>query len=479
MDYSSENISKIFDTQRKNLKEDILFFKEDILKEFHQIETKLNTKYDKVNTNSSSKLEIFENNIKTMNDKISELSSLISIDKNTQEKISQLHAFKEKVGEDLMHTDLLIKSVAKDLKDAINNYDKILRNSVIYPSLIGFEGQFSSFHDLIDYVLLNINQFNSYKDNTVMEFKNYKTTIESLIKSFKLQADFIRSNTIEFTNSKIANFEEKYKNKINELETKLIDLKLDINKRDNKIDNEFKILNQKFDVLNEFNKSKKYDNEIKKIKERLYSLNELMKKMIKNSQKREKSEKNSFIANSVIKKYIEGGINANDIKNHLRRKQSECDLENNNRKNVLGYNKATNLTNSIKKRMTLGPEHFKALNNLGNNFINKYNDNSLDFENIKKFDNYINEEKDEDFSYMKNYRYNSDKIKKEMNNRNDGLKLYEDLCIYKGNKSLDKKKENDKRGIIYLKINNNTPKNSTKKEIININEKDRNIFLFK
>ena len=249
MDYSSENISKIFDTQRKNLKEDILFFKEDILKEFHQIETKLNTKYDKVNTNSSSKLETFEINIKTMNDKISELSSLISIDKNTQEKISQLHAFKEKVGEDLMHTDLLIKCVAKDLKDAINNYDKILRNSVIYPSLIGFEGQFSSFHDLIDYVLLNINQFNSYKDNTVMEFKNYKTTIESLIKSFKLQADFIRSNTIEFTNSKIANFEEKYKNKINELETKLIDLKLDNNKRENKIDNEFKILNQKLDVV--------------------------------------------------------------------------------------------------------------------------------------------------------------------------------------------------------------------------------------
>lgn len=166
MDYSSENISKIFDTQRKNLKEDILFFKEEILKEFHQIETKLNIKYDKFNTNSSSKLETFENNIKTMNDKISELSSLISVDKNTQEKISQLqlHAFKEKVGEDLMNTDLLIKSVAKDLKDAINNYDKILRNSVIYPSLIGFEGQFSSFHDLIDYVLLNINQFNSYKD---------------------------------------------------------------------------------------------------------------------------------------------------------------------------------------------------------------------------------------------------------------------------------------------------------------------------
>lgn len=36
-----------------------------------------------------------------------------------------------------------------------------------------------------------------------MEFKNYKTTIESLIKSFKLQADFIRSNTIEFTNQKL------------------------------------------------------------------------------------------------------------------------------------------------------------------------------------------------------------------------------------------------------------------------------------
>ena len=127
MDYSSENISKIFDTQRKNLKEDILFFKEEILKEFHQIETKLNIKYDKFNTNSSSKLETFENNIKTMNDKISELSSLISVDKNTQEKISQLqlHAFKEKVGEDYYNDAGTIKD---DTIDSIKDTGKILKH---------------------------------------------------------------------------------------------------------------------------------------------------------------------------------------------------------------------------------------------------------------------------------------------------------------------------------------------------------------
>ena len=48
-------IPKIFDSQRKNLKQDILFFKEEILKDFREIETKLNTKYEKQNSNTITK----------------------------------------------------------------------------------------------------------------------------------------------------------------------------------------------------------------------------------------------------------------------------------------------------------------------------------------------------------------------------------------------------------------------------------------
>ena len=75
IDFSLDNIPKIFDSQRKNLKQDILFLKEDILKDFREIEIKLNTKYEKQNSNTLTKLHKFENTIEAMNNKIFELST--------------------------------------------------------------------------------------------------------------------------------------------------------------------------------------------------------------------------------------------------------------------------------------------------------------------------------------------------------------------------------------------------------------------
>ena len=67
IDFSTENIPKIFDSQRKNIKQDILFLKEDILKDFREIENKLNTKYEKQNSNTLTKLHKFENTIEAIN----------------------------------------------------------------------------------------------------------------------------------------------------------------------------------------------------------------------------------------------------------------------------------------------------------------------------------------------------------------------------------------------------------------------------
>ena len=59
IDFSSENLPKIFDSQRKNLKQDIIFLKEDILKDFREIENKLqqdNEKNGNINHNNGAEL---------------------------------------------------------------------------------------------------------------------------------------------------------------------------------------------------------------------------------------------------------------------------------------------------------------------------------------------------------------------------------------------------------------------------------------
>ncbi len=122
IDFSSENLPKIFDSQRKNLKQDIIFLKEDILKDFREIENKLNTKYEKQNSNTLTKLHKFEISIESMKNKIYELSTLISTDKNIKQKVLNLQEFKTKATDKLMNQDILIKTNENVIKEAINKY---------------------------------------------------------------------------------------------------------------------------------------------------------------------------------------------------------------------------------------------------------------------------------------------------------------------------------------------------------------------
>ena len=248
---SSENISKMFNSQWKNVKDDILFLKDDILKDFHQIETKLNNKYQKQNTSTLTKLEKIEKTIEAMNQKIINLSSLISTDKNTQQKVSQLYEFKAKTEDNFLTQEISIKNMSKELRDAINNYDKIIHDSIIYPGIIGYNGKFTTFHDLIDYVLKNISQFASFREKNILDFKSYKTKIESLIKSFKMQASSIISNTNEYVNKKNEDLEQKIKELLNSQEAKIFEIKLENNKLglelENKID---KLNNERKKMLN-------------------------------------------------------------------------------------------------------------------------------------------------------------------------------------------------------------------------------------
>ena len=183
IDFSPENISHIFENQRKNLKQDIIFLKEDVLKDFRRIESKLNNKYENHNSNTITKLLKFEKTIESMNNKIFELSSLIINDKNIHQKISHLNEFEIKTSDKLLSIDLSIKNNSEQIKEAINKYDKILTESVIYPGIVGNQARFNNFHELIDFILLNIHKFEKYNEENVIDLKEYKEKLDALLKS--------------------------------------------------------------------------------------------------------------------------------------------------------------------------------------------------------------------------------------------------------------------------------------------------------
>ena len=318
IDFSSENLPKIFESQRKNIKQDILFLKEDILKDFREIENKLNTKYEKQNSNTVTKLHKFEISIEAMKNQIFELSTLISTDKNIQQKVLNLQEFKTKVSDKLIKQDLSIGANETMIKEAINRYDKILNESILYQGVIGNNARFQTFHHLIDFLLLNINQFVNFKDKNMIDFKSYKTKLESLFKAIKVQADSIVTTNNKYTNKRIIESEKRLKELITVQDAKIYDIRLESNNCSTNLDNKFQEMNkeirellmsrgEKFDKLDEeidllkdYNKGvamkfENNENEIKYIKEKLKLLNSLDEniKNMKNASKKELSRRGS------------------------------------------------------------------------------------------------------------------------------------------------------------------------------------------
>ena len=451
IDFSFENIPIIFEKQRKNLKQDILFLKEEILKDFRQIESKLNTKYERQNINTIAKLRKFETTIESMNNKILELSDLVSTDKNIKQKLSNLLEFKLKVSDSLLSQDLAIKSNESMIKEAIDRYDKLFSESILYPGIVGNNCQFKNFHNFIDFAITNINQFINFKEKYLIDFKGNKIKFESLFKTLKVQIDSIVTTNNRYVDEKIKESHKIIKELMNVEQAKILQLKTENNKigssLQNKIDeinNDIKYIKetkiniserieQEINSIKNFNKGitnnfENFENEINSIKDDCNNLAELIQNMKKNSNflsdsiidlKKTcrlmsqnsndfiKSANNNYnryvrrgtIAKSIIKQYISGEININEIDNSPKRQKSTF-FNVNEMKSLINNVNNNNQSNNISriKRMTFGPEKFMNLHKLDKSVFNKF------IENSDKSNNSISEEKSEDIDYINSYK---------------------------------------------------------------------------
>ncbi len=107
--------------------------------------------------------------------------------------------------------------------------------------------------------------------------------------------------------------------------------------------------------------------------------------------------RNGMLAKSIVKKYIKGEINLNDIEHPLKRKKTNF-YENDFNNNLNSYNKSKSPSlNKYSKRMTFGPEKIRSLQQLQKSFINKLIDHSLysdkSLNNKTNTNNSISEEK--------------------------------------------------------------------------------------
>ena len=208
-------------------KNDILHFKEETLRDFKEVQRKISEKYETLDLEMKEKLEAYEKRIVTYENKIMELSNLINTDKTIREKVDNLMEFKEKTDDHLITEKIRLDNFRNDLKSNVERIDQILKDSVIYPGIIGGISKYKTFHDLIDYILTQTSQTLTFREKSILDFKSYKTKLENIISSFNTQINTLLNTTSEFTKTCVKEAEERMKSIYDIFDDRLQDARIE------------------------------------------------------------------------------------------------------------------------------------------------------------------------------------------------------------------------------------------------------------
>ena len=324
--------------------EQLIFFKEDILKELKQLETQMTLKYKVEKNKNDAKIIKMEETIESLSKNFEIISSSINKDNTLHAKIEKFSELFPKLEETVNTHELKIKNSTKKFTEDIYNLDNKITENIFYPLIIGPKGRYKTFHEFIDFVLFNINNLLVFKEKTNSLLKDLKNKIETNIKNLKVNLDYQTKNCNAFTSSSIKESELKINNAWNE------NLNFEIKKINQNFENYKKNLEEKILDINK--KLQKIEENFEKIETEKKEKSRLNKDIEK--YQNEKSTKyflGSRRTTSIIKQYIEGNLKDNQLvfkrRTSFDKNLSESN-DTNNKVNIKNSNKT--IINNKNKR---------------------------------------------------------------------------------------------------------------------------------
>ena len=392
-----KNRNDPFALNPKNIKMDLMLFKNDILKDIKSMQKNFSDKFNISNNVLKEKLESYDSKLKLYNEKIVQLSNKIIEDKNLKENVNKLLITKTTFDDKILTQEIKIKNIEKDYNDKICQINNILSDSVVYPNVIGGISKFKTFHDFIDYVLAQIIQNNTYKEKNTLDLNSYKNKLENLIKSFQLQLDNIIKSANEFTTKSVNECEERIKNILKLYDERFQNVRVEnssyainLEQYYNELKEEFKkFVNIKNNIYNKFN------NEIYNMKKD----NIQVVKIFGNYKKEFNLIKDRFTKLSEFIKDVRFRKNFDDLKRrdflHLGNqmdfsKIQHYDIPSDVKRYIKGEIKAEELTipkKFSKTNFNFFEEEFSKSND---NTINSYLNKNLSFKNNNNSNNEYN-----------------------------------------------------------------------------------------
>ena len=399
-----------------NLKMDMIHFQDETLKNMRQMQSKLDDKYSKSEELLNEKITKFDSKIKILEQKITELSTLIIKDNAMKEKFESLFKFKEEMQDTLFKRRAKFSELEKNVNYNIDEINKILTNTVIYPAVIGKKAKFQTFHEFIDYVIFEINQLDIIKKKSQIDLITpFKKKIEGIIETFKIQINNLTPK--EVTNQLINDLGQRmdstfklYDERIQDTRVENANYTINIQKKVEEMNEQINGLIKKQNYMyKKLEKIQKFEflnilsNEIIDVHDKINKAFIILKDLcsfhpeVKNNYKIDLDKKSSKKIISRVKEYIKGFINADELSSnkkflYKKSKTKVIDIFSSNQKltqnintspenSINNYfsqnkqNKPNNLFYSKRKSGNINEGNINNINNISKKFLRQKSEN--------------------------------------------------------------------------------------------------------
>ena len=262
---NNKNSKSIINSDLRDIKQDLLFFKNDVLKDIRKMEEKLNSKLTEQSLVNNEQYEVYEKKLDILSTKLTNVNTIASDNSELIQKINALQAFKGKTEDSLSSLSIRIINVQKESRDSVTKLDKMFEENIKYPGLIGRNSKFHNFRAFIDYVMKNIKLLNEFKEEIQdFEFEEFKRKINSDLKDLRFLINDNYKNTRKLIENNIKDLDNRY-NLLNENSNKKFEENEEnINQFKNKIYDFFNKYEEIMSSLEE-NLNKKYTEHLKEI----------------------------------------------------------------------------------------------------------------------------------------------------------------------------------------------------------------------
>ena len=198
----------------------------ELLGRIKEVEKTLNFNFEKSLLAVNNKIKELITKVDSMSEKVETLDNNFNEIKVKGDKIDEFIVFKNKSLDQLTSHEIRINQLIADTSFMKTKYDKMFIDNFTVP---GFVGEFCKYKTIRDYIENNIKEMsliNLFKEQSLVDIKNYGSKIENLIKQFTGSLDNFSDRQKETLNNAKREIYKKVNDEINKIDNKFEDVKI-------------------------------------------------------------------------------------------------------------------------------------------------------------------------------------------------------------------------------------------------------------